>query len=128
MRFASVALLLFLQARHLLPIVKMVVFGQATGAIHVSIVDLILPETPCFPFEAFQAKRFLQTLRTNAFLDLSCDSDRMLDLLSSVLKNSQSSWDYQVPGRAPLLWHQCDGCGGRDASRVLPSLCKEVAR
>ena len=89
-RFASVALLLFLQARHLLPIVKMVVFGQATGAIHVSIVDLILPETPCFPFEAFQVKRFLQTLRTNAFLDLSCDSDRMLDLLSSVLKNSQS--------------------------------------
>ena len=128
MRFASVALLLFLQARHLLPIVKMVVFGQATGAIHVSIVDLILPETPCFPFEAFQARRFLQTLRTNAFLDLSCDSDRMLDLLSSVLKNSQSSWDYQVPGRAPLLWHQCDDCGGRDASRVLPSLCKEVAR
>ena len=68
----------------------MVVFGQATGAIHVSIVDLILPETPCFPFEAFQVKRFLQTLRTNAFLDLSCDSERMLDLLSSVLKNSQS--------------------------------------
>ena len=54
MRFASVALLLFLQARHLLPIVKMVVFGQATGAIHVSIVDLILPETPCFPFGAFR--------------------------------------------------------------------------
>jgi len=74
-------------------LVEMVVFGQATGAIHVSIVDLILPETPCFPFEAFQVKRFLQTLRTNAFLDLSCDSDRMLDLLSSLLKNSQSSWD-----------------------------------
>ena len=72
--------------------------------------------------------RSIQTFRTNAFLDLSCDSDRMLDLLSSVLKNSQSSWDYQVPRRAPLLWHQCDGCGGRDASRVLPSLCKEVAR
>ena len=32
----------------------MVVFGQATGAIHVSIVDLILPETPCFPFGAFR--------------------------------------------------------------------------
>ena len=73
--------------------VVVVVFGQAMGAIHVSIVDLILPETPCFPFEAFQAKRFLQTLRTNAFLDLSSDSDRMLDLLSSLLKNSQSSWD-----------------------------------
>ena len=37
--------------------------------------------------------RSIQTFRTNAFLDLSCDSDRMLDLLSSVLKNSQSSWD-----------------------------------
>ena len=57
--------------------VVVVVFGQATGAIHVSIVDLILPETPCFPFETFQVKRFLQTLRTNAFLGLSCDSDRM---------------------------------------------------
>ena len=34
--------------------VAVVVFGQATGAIHVSIVDLILPETPCFPFGAFR--------------------------------------------------------------------------
>ena len=34
--------------------VVVVVFGQATGAIHVSIVDLILPETPCFPFGAFR--------------------------------------------------------------------------
>ena len=47
--------------------------------------------------------RSIQTFRTNAFLDtvfylsiyldLSCDSERVLDLLSSVLKNSQSSWD-----------------------------------
>ena len=78
-------------------------FGQATGAIHVSIVDLILPETPCFPFEAFQVKRFLQTLRTNAFLDLSCDSDRMLDLLSSVLKNSQSFGILEFAPALPTL-------------------------
>ena len=32
----------------------MVVFGQATGAVHVSIVDLILPDISCFPFSAFQ--------------------------------------------------------------------------
>ena len=41
--------------------VVMVVFGQATGAVHVSIVDLILPDTPCFPFSAFQFHQFLQT-------------------------------------------------------------------
>ena len=32
----------------------MVVFGQATGAVHVSIVDLILPDILCFPLSAFQ--------------------------------------------------------------------------
>ena len=72
--------------------VIMVVFGQATGAIYVSIVDLILPDTPCFPFETFQVKQLLQTLRTNAFLDLSVLPFVCL-ILSSVLKNSQSSWD-----------------------------------
>ena len=43
----------FLEINHLRKVV-VVVFGQATGAIHVSIVDLILPETPCFPFGAFR--------------------------------------------------------------------------
>ena len=41
-------------------------FGQATGAIHVSIVDLILPDTPCFPFSAFQFQQFLQTGHVSA--------------------------------------------------------------
>ena len=42
--------------------VVMVVFGQATGAVHVSIVDLILPDISCIPFSAFQFnQQFLET-------------------------------------------------------------------
>ena len=72
----------------------MVVFGQATGAIHVSIVDLILPETPCFPFGAFRHSgqmHFLirYSIYLSIYLDLSCDSERVLTsyLLCSRIRN-----------------------------------------